>query len=323
MSSAPMMSIAGKRFIPPFSARVTVPEPPSERLRRGIFQTIANHRHGGFVSKKPLPPANEVGEGFPRYGHYILAADIDAHLRRLDKAGAPHSDPIRTSADGEDGTVIAWRDPDGNPFEFWAPDVLPEGAMDDCGPERIGRISHAILESRDLDRTAAFFERYCALAPCRNADIPTDRMVLPLAAGGRLVFRKVETLQGRTAGWGLPDPHVALVIRDEDFFPNYRRLWAELPEWDVDLRSGKPIETPETLPARTALHASLAGRKFKEITRRGDDWVDWDTNLFHFYGSVPKGGSMARYEGRSIQYYIKQWESAHGSTEGMREMARG
>ena len=81
------------------------------------------------------------------------------------------------SAEGEDGTAIYWQDPDGNQFEFWAPDVPPEGAMVGCGPERVGRISHAVFKSRDLDRTAAFFERYCALDPQKAADIPADTLV--------------------------------------------------------------------------------------------------------------------------------------------------
>ena len=108
------------------------------------------------------------------------AADLDAHRRRLDALGAPQSDPVRTSADGEAGTAIYFQDPDANEFEFWAPDVLPEGAMVDCGPERVGHLSHGTFESRDLDRTAAFFERYCALEPRRGNDIDARSLVLPL-----------------------------------------------------------------------------------------------------------------------------------------------
>lgn len=293
----------------------TVAQPVANGLGVGIFQTVACCRNGGFIARDPLPPTRGLARGLPRYGLYIFAADIDDHLRRLDRVGAAHLDPVRTSAMGEDGTAVRWQDPDGNQFEFWAPDVLPEGAMAGCGRERIGRISHAVLESRDLDRTAAFFDRYCALVPQKSADIPADTLVLPLAAGGRLVFQRVAELQGRTTGCGLPDTHTALLVRSDDFFANYARLWAELPEWDRDLLAGKPIENPEHLPACTALHPSSGGRDFKRLTQRGDDWFDWDTNLFHFYGGTPVGASLAVYEGHSIQYYIKQWEKTHGSTE--------
>src|SRR5262249_50786130 len=155
-----------------------------------IFQTLTRGRQGGFIAKSPLPPTPGLGKGLPRYAFFIEAQDIDAHLRRLDEAGAVHSEPERTSAEGADGVAIFWQDTDGNQFEFWAPDEMPEGAMTDCGAERVGRISHAVFESRDLDRTAALFDRYCALEPSRRAGIATDTLVLPLASGGRLIFRK-------------------------------------------------------------------------------------------------------------------------------------
>jgi predicted enzyme related to lactoylglutathione lyase len=284
----------------------TVARPIMDGLPVGIFQTVGCCRNGGFISRATLPPTRGLAEGLPRYGLYIVATDVDAHLRRLDKVGAPHSDPIRTSALGESGISIRWQDPDGNQFEFWAPDVLPEGAMAACGPERIGRISHGVLESRDLDRTAAFFDRYCALEPQKCADIPDDTIVLPLAAGGRLVYQRVTQLQGRTSGCGLPDTHTALLVHDNEFFANYARLWADLPELDGDLRMGSPIEDPEKLRACTVGHPSSAGREFKRLAGRGDGWFDWDTNLFHFFGGVPIGDSLAFYEGHAIQYYIDQ-----------------
>ena len=289
----------------------TLPEPLELRLRRGTFQSIGRWRHGGFVSKAPLPPTLGLSKGLPRYGVYIFASDIDAHLRHLDKLGAPHGDPVRKSDEGEEGVAIYWQDPDGNQFEFWAPDVLPEGAMFGCSSKRIGKISHATFESRDLDRTAAFFARYCMLDPLQSDDIAKDTLVLPLAAGPRLVFRKVDELGGRTTGCGLPDSHTALVIRSEDFFDNYNRLWKELPEWDFDLRSSKPIENPLAQPARTALHVSPAGRRFKELTKRGDDWFDWDTNLFHFYGGTPaNGSSLAIYDPHEIDEFFHLWQPA-------------
>jgi hypothetical protein len=106
--------------------------------------------------------------------------------------------------------------------------------------------------------------------------------------------------------------HKSLEVRTEDFFPNYQRVWDELPEWDFDPIVGKPLESPlelRALPARTALHPSLGGRKFKKLTGRGDDFFDWDTNMFHFFGGTPAGESLAIYEGHAIDYYINEWES--------------
>lgn len=290
----------------------TRPEPLEIQLRRGIFQTFSRCRHGGFIARTPLPKTKGLGKGLPRYGFFIEAEDIDYHIKRLREVNAPHSEPMRTSADGADGTVIYWQDPDGNQFEFWAPDHMPDGAMVGCTDVKVGRISHAIFESRDLNRTAVLFGRYCALEPLQRAGIGPDTLVLPLVAGGRLIFRRVDDLEGRTSGFGLPDPHTALVIRCEDFFPAYERLWATLPEWDIDLRAGQTVVDPLSLPARTALHVSKAGRRFKALTGRGDDWFDWDTNLFHFYAGAPVGGSLSVYEGRAIDYFSDQWERTRG-----------
>jgi hypothetical protein len=69
---------------------------------------------------------------------------------------------VKTTADGDEGTVIYLADPDGNQYEFWAPAHMPEGAMEICTSEKVGRISHAVYGSRDLVRTAAFFEKYVA-----------------------------------------------------------------------------------------------------------------------------------------------------------------
>ena len=137
--------------------------------------------------------------------------------------------------------------------------------------------------------------------------------MLPLAAAGRLVFRKVETLEGRTSGCGLPDAHTALVVRDEDFLPNYMRMWAELPDLDHDVRNDGPILNPDSLEPSTILHISPSGRKFKQITGRGDDWFDWDTNMFHFYGGTPvEGTSLTVYDGHPAEDYIERWQQTHG-----------
>jgi predicted enzyme related to lactoylglutathione lyase len=279
-----------------------------------IFQELTNCRHGGFIQQTTLPPSEGPGTGLPRYGFFIRQEDIDQILRHLDANQVSHTDPIHTSAEGDEGTAIYWEDCDGNQFEFWAPNHLPEGAMDDCGPLKIGRISHGVYESRDLQRTADFFDRYCALQPLVSADVPDDTLVLPLAAGGRLVFKKTEKPGLRTTGRGvLRDVHTALVVRPEDFWPNYERLWAELPEWDFDAeRDGIYAGDWESLPARTAIHPSPAGRAWHAAWKRGDDWYDPDTNLFHFFGGDPTGGSMAKYEGHSIDDYAQAYLESRG-----------
>ena len=79
----------------------------------------------GFLASEQLPAAAEPGAGMPRFGFFIRPEDIDEHLRRLDEQQVPHTDPIRTSAEGQDGTAIRFVDPDGNRLEFWAPTRLP------------------------------------------------------------------------------------------------------------------------------------------------------------------------------------------------------
>jgi hypothetical protein len=186
--------------------------------------------------------------------------------------------------------------------------------MDKAGPLKIGRISHGVFESRDLQRTAAFFDRYCALEPLASSEVDADTLVLPLAAGGRLVFKKTENPGLRTTGRGvLRDVHTALVLREPDFWPAYERMWNELPEWDFDAeRDGVYSGDWETLPARTAVHPSPAGRSWFKAYARGDDWYDPDTNLFHFFGGLPQGGSWADYEGHSIDEYAKAYLEARG-----------
>src|SRR5437762_11767661 len=84
---------------------------------RGIlFQNITNCCHHG--AQKPLDgklaPAGQLGKGRPRHALFIRKEDIDEHLRRLDDLKVPHLDPVRTSAEGDEGTAIYWEDPDRN-----------------------------------------------------------------------------------------------------------------------------------------------------------------------------------------------------------------
>ena len=238
-----------------------------------------------FLSPQQVPAAGEPGAGWPRFGFFIRAEDVDEHLRRLDEHQVPHTDPIRTSAEGQEGTAIRFADSDGNQLEFWAPTRMPAGAMAGATSAKVGRISHAVYESRDLERTADFFDRFAALDPIVNADVGKDTLAMPLAGGGRIVYHKVDELGPWTLARSSGGPHAALTVRDEDFWGNYRRMWATLPEGD------RPESTESTagfpaLPARTILHGSGGGRRWFKMYGRGDDFYDWDANAFHFIGSV-------------------------------------
>jgi len=290
-------------------------------IQRGVFQAFAHPElllHGGhchqglFLMREPLPPSQEVGRGFPRHAVFIRPEDIDEHLRRLDALGVVHSDPRTTSDAGEDGTAIYWLDADGNHFEFWAPRHMPDGAMHDPGPLKIGRISHITYASRDLARTTEFFARYCGLQPLRSADVAADTVVFPLAAAGRLVFKLADEPGLRASGRGVfSDCHTALVLRKEDFWPSYERMWAELPEWPYDPQTRRFAGDGVTQPARTLIHGSPNGMKFHAAFGRGDDWIDPDANLFHFVGGLPHGASMTFYDRFFLDDVMDEYLATH------------
>jgi Glyoxalase/Bleomycin resistance protein/Dioxygenase superfamily len=301
-----------------FEAKVigAQPQPPVGREGRRfiVFQDITPCcHHGAMLSPEPLPPSAGLGKGLPRHGLFIRQEDIDQHLKRLDQLGVPHLDPARTSAEGDEGISIAWEDVDGNQFEFWAPDRLPDGAMTGCTSVGVGRISHGVYECTDLQRAADHFAKYCALEPLASADIPSDTLVLPLVGGARIVYKKVDQIGQRTGGWGkLNAAHAALVVRDEDFWPNYERMWADVPEWPYDRDSRGFVGAGPELPARTARHGSPGGVQWFEIRGRGDDWYDWDTNCFHFMGGDPRGGSFAEYEPHTMDWHLPEYLKANG-----------
>ena len=266
-------------------------------------------RIGAFLQPEIYPPAKALGEDLPRCGFYIRPQDIDAHLRRLDRHKIAHSDPIRTAADGDEGTLIFFADPDGNQYEFWAPENMPEGAMEIATAERVGRISHAVFGTRDLARTATFFEKYCGVQTEENAKTAEGTLVMRMRAGGRLIYKRVDKVDERVSGHGTWwDMHTALTVRDEEFLPSYRRMWAGIPEekgYKADLNL--PIEEQEALPARTGLHRSPVGIRWKEICERGDEFYDWDCHSFHFIGGRPlkPDGSMALYEAIEQEHYLQ------------------
>ena len=265
---------------------------------------------GAFLQGEALPPSKGLGKDTPRYGFFVLPEDLDEHLRRLDQHGIPHSRPVRTAAEGDEGTAIYFEDPDGNQFEFWAPARMPEGAMEVCTPLKVGRISSVVYGSRNLQRTAAFFERFCDLRPLDSSEIPEDSLVLPLEGGARMVYNLVDEVDGRVTGHG---PwfamHAALTVREDAFFPNYRRMWDGMPE-DTDVNERLRLSTADedARPARTGLHGSPVGRKWKETYERGDEFYDWDGHAFHFVGGIAtkRDGSLAVYRPKEPEEYLKQ-----------------
>jgi len=265
-------------------------------------------RIGAFLQPEIFPPAKELGRDLPRCGFYIRAADIDKHLRRLDRHKIPHSEAIATASDGDEGTVIYFADPDGNQYEFWAPAQMPEGAMEIATRENVGRISHCVFGARELARNAVFFEKYCGIEAEQNARVGEGTLVLRLRAGGRLIYKLVDKVDERVSGHGTWwDMHTALTVRQEEFLPNYRRMWngiAEEKAYKADINLS--LEEQEALPARTGLHRSPVGLRWKEICSRGDEFYDWECHSFHFIGGKPlgPGGSMARYEAIEQEEYL-------------------
>ncbi len=269
------------------------------------FTDVGKCHVGGSPADGALAPAT----GAPRYSWFIRAEDIGEHVRRLDANGVAHSQPTRTRAEGEDGTSIRFADPDGNPLEFWAPVRMPDGAMNDESSVKVGRVSAATFETRDLGRTADFYSRYCGLDPLSGSDVPQDTVIFPLAAAGRLIFKKVDTLSTRTGGHGVYRAlHTALVVRDDEFQPSLDLMYRELPEWDYDPMLPPSFSTDEAaaMPARTGIHGNPIGPEWKREVGRGDSFYDWDTNVFHFVAGASVDGSMAAFEPVSQRVFLEE-----------------
>ncbi len=272
---------------------------------RMLFTYLGRECHvGGSVYDGVLTP----GTGLPKYGWFIRQEEIDEHLRRLDANAVPHTDPIRTSEEGEDGSAIRFTDPDGNALELWAPVRMPDGAMEGETPAKVGRIASAMFESRDLSKTTDFYSRFCGLDPLRSNDLAGDTVVFPLASAGRLAFKQVERLGGRTGGHAVYRAlHTALVVRDDEFVPTLERMYRELPEWDFDPATPPTLSPQEAgaLPARTGIHGNPIGPEWKRVLGRGDSFWDWDTNGYHFVAASPVGGSMASFEPASQRKFLE------------------
>ena len=265
---------------------------------------------GAFLQPEPLPPSRELGKEYPRYGLFIRPEDIPEHVARLDRLGVHHTAPVRTSAEGEEGTAIYFEDPDGNQYEFWAPAEMPEGAMEVETPLKVGRLSSAVYGTRDLQRSAGFFSHFYGLEQLSTPDMIEDTVALGLAGGARIVYKLTEETDRRTAGH---DPwiafHAALMVPEKEFFPLYHRMWDELTEWEsVDHNQGLTVEEEDALPARTGLHGSPVGRKWKAIFDRGDEFYDADTHAFHLVGGVSArgDGSLALYRSKPPDDYLRE-----------------
>ena len=290
-------------------------EPGSAQANRQMLFTFgARGCHvGGSVSREPLEPSAGLGVGLPRYSWYVRTEDLGEHLRRLDQWGVPHTDPIRTDEDGEEGTAIRFEDPDYNQLEFWAPRQMPTGAMDGETPCRVGRIRGAVFQSRDLARTQAFFEEFCGLQASQGGDLPGDTVLFTLGCGGRLTFKRANVLSKRSGGNVVYRAlHTALIVKDDAFMPMMEHMWEKLPEWDfVPGASPRlPLEEAQSLPARVGLHGNPIGPEWKKLFGRGDSFYDWDTNTFHFVAASPGDGSMVNPKGVSQRRYMEQYQAA-------------
>ena len=101
------------------------------------------------------------------------------------------------------------------------------------------------------------------------------------------------------------------MVRSEDYFAHYERLWDGLPEEEQDGVDGSGIAAEEEadLPARTGLHGSPAGRRWKATFSRGDGFYDWDTHAFHFFSgtSVRADGSLAVYKPIDPEDFLREF----------------
>ena len=266
-----------------------------------------------FLQREALPPSKGLGKGTPRYGFFVRPDDVDEHLRRLDAHGIPHTDPVRTAAEGDEGTAIYFEDPDGNQFEFWAPVRMPDGAMEVSTALGVGRLSSAVYGSRDLQRTASFFEEFCGLRRLDSSEVPEDALVLPLEGGARLVYNLVDEVDDRVAGHGPSiGLHAALTVRDDAYFSTLRRMWERLPEEDDKARKDLSITEEDALPARTGFQGRPTSKQQKEMGQRGDYFYDWDAHSFHLVGGTATRAddSLAVYRPKEPIEYLKDLKRA-------------
>lgn len=250
------------------------------------FMLVGLHHLGGSMQAKALPAQPPLGRALPRYGFYVRREDLNSHLKRLEECDVEFSNPVQTSAHGENGVAVPFRDPDGNEYELWAPDELPPGAMESPNPLDVGRIAYAVLESRNLDWSLEFHSTYLAAEPVRSANISGTSRVLRLAGGGKLVFEQVESDAVTRGGEAFGGPHTAFAVRDEDWELVHERLWMGLPEAPLDAEPGGGLHEPWTRQRGSMRNRGL-------IAPRGYGFSDWDNSSFHFVrGRFPPGDTV-------------------------------
>lgn len=296
---------------------------------------LTPHHIGVFTVPEPMPEdVPGLGKATPRSALYVRTEDLDQHLARLEKAdqwarnpgpgwstlagrrsdrGIPYSDSIRTAIGGEEGTVVYFEDPDGNQWEFWAPDEMPEGAMSSKTRLGVGRIARITFGCREVENNAEFFARYGGLeatAIGSNSEI----LVLPLAFGARLVYEKRDVKETRTKDGTGVGVHVALAVEKDDLLQMLEEMWADLPEWNADGSGDVVAEEGKFLPPHTEMHGSPVGRRWKQMLGRGDYFSDCDGHMFHFYGiySNRKDGSLIDYDARETEEYLEDLAKEKG-----------
>jgi len=263
------------------------------------FYDVGRHELAAFLQLDLLPPPRPLGQGLHRYGFFVRPEDIEGHLRRFDKTGVEHSDPMVISDGGEEGTVVYFRDPDNNEFELWAPKFMPPGAMDSGNPTGLGRISHVVLESRDLDRTRDFNGQLFALDEIYSADIPKNVLAYRLAGGGRMLFQRIDPDAETRGGQQWFGVHSALTIRDEDWDFSYDRVWSHTENGRkyAGYKDAPPIEERRKLvPPFTSLPGSVLRGEWGDPNVRGENFTDWDNNEFHFTRGCFTPGDTSLYE---------------------------
>jgi catechol 2,3-dioxygenase-like lactoylglutathione lyase family enzyme len=263
------------------------------------FYDVGRHEIGGFLQLDMLPEPRQLGQGLPRYGFFVRPEDIVGHLRRFDELHVEHSDPTQISDGGDEGTVVYFRDPDANEFELWAPDHLPPGAMDSGNPTGLGRISHVVLESRDLDRTLAYHAELLALDPIYSTDIPKDLLVFRQAGGGRILFQKIAPDAETRGGSQWFGVHSALTIRTEHWDEAYGRVWDRTRDGRkyMGYKDAPDLETRRQLVEPFTSHpGSVLRGEWGDPNRRGENFSDWDNNEFHFTRGKFEPGDASLYE---------------------------
>ena len=84
------------------------------------------------------------------------------------------------------------------------------------------------------------------------------------------------------------------------------QMWRDLPEWDFDPEAMPSLSADEagSLPARTCIHGSPIGPRWKRAMGRGDSFTDWDTNVFHFVGATALDRSTTAFTGVEQEDYL-------------------